>query len=204
MKKSLAVLMLAAVCALTLTGCFQSPQAEPEQNQPETITEVKDEVVVPPAEELEGGGGVAADETGANYPEAPATIAEKLDDFEKYGTKYTGDIIYGCNTEADELNKNLKSGGILAVQVYKSSFHDVTIYKTTNPDKMTKGQLEQIADSCAELGTNQVLKATEDYVLWGYPVCAAGALPDPELQPELYKDYFDCVKATDAVAAYFK
>jgi len=50
MKKSLIALMLTAICAITLTGCFQAPQAN--QNQPENKPEVKNDVTLPPAETL--------------------------------------------------------------------------------------------------------------------------------------------------------
>jgi len=48
MKKLLTALVLLSTMMLTLTGCFQTPQTE--QNKPETNTEVKDEVTLPPAE----------------------------------------------------------------------------------------------------------------------------------------------------------
>ena len=71
MKKSLIALMLTAMSALVLTGCFQAQQAE---KQPEATSQAQEEVTLPPAEKIsdetvsDGGGGVAADESAANYP----------------------------------------------------------------------------------------------------------------------------------------
>jgi hypothetical protein len=135
----------------------------------------------------EGGGGVAVNEL------VPG-IAGKLDNFEKYSTPFTEDIIYGCNTKADDLNKKLKSGGVQELEIYKSAVRNIEIYKTTNPDKMTKAELEEIAASCSEGGSYEVLKATNDYIMWGFLACDLG--PDA--------DATECVKATDAIAAYFK
>jgi len=137
-----------------------------------------------------------ADYFGLEIPaeESTLTIAEKLADFEKYSSPTTADIIFGCNTKADDLNKKLKSAGVQAFPVYSSATRDIEIYKTANPDKMTRAELEEIASACQEGGSNEVLKATDDYIIWGFLPC--------DLGPEA--DATECVAATNAVSAYFK
>ncbi|MBN1494330.1 hypothetical protein JW911_01185 [Candidatus Peregrinibacteria bacterium] len=205
MKKSLIALMLILACALVLTGCFQSPQAE--QKKPEEKTkiteEATDETVTADTEttEVEGGGGVAADEKTEYYMVAP--VKEKLENFEKYSHTFQGSLLINdCNDEAKDLNEKLVAGGIKEVQVYQGETISLLIYKTVNPGKLSKEKIIAISDPCAELGANQVLKVTDEYILWGYPSCTGGALPDPELQPELYEDFTNCLKVQNELADY--
>jgi len=50
MKKLLTALVLIGTMMLTLTGCFQPPQAQKVEQKPEEKQEVKEETVTPPAE----------------------------------------------------------------------------------------------------------------------------------------------------------
>jgi len=286
--------------ALTLTGCFQAPQAN--QNQPETKTEVKEETVIPPVETVEdgeGGGGVAADESAANYPSTyeneyygfnlivpaswgavtvsptmgdqliigskndiskeinialiyPAsksqlagddveevwlgentkwafyyeknmtftpeaqellktfkaieptvytTLKDKIENIDTIGFDFEGVLVSNCSKEAEALNAKL-DGSIKTVSLTAEGKSFLNISKSANPDKLTKEQLETIITPCAELGANQVLKVTDEYILWGYPSCSAGAIPEEKFQPDLYKDYQNCLKVEKELNDY--
>jgi hypothetical protein len=182
MKKSFVALMLTAITALILTGCFQAPQAE--QKQPEAKTEivngVKEEVVIPEPEVVPPTGKVSE-----------FSVAGRMTN-EVNWQVYEGDIVNGCSPEATPLNQQLKTAGMTMNELYSSMYNSIVVYKTLNPDKLTKAQLEAIVTPCAELGSKQILRVTDEDILWGFPSCAGGALPDEKLQPEQFKDYNDC------------
>lgn len=131
-------------------------------------------------EQEEGGGGVADPE-------------------DNFTTAYTEgkDLFYGCNEEVEELNETLNAGEIMMYEAFASNSTNVTLYKTENPDKLTKEEVEAIVTPCGELGANQVLEVTDEYIVAGFPYCSGGAIPDEELQPELYADYEDCMVVQD-------
>ena len=124
----------------------------------------------------------------ANY----VTVKEKIENMDSIGFDMPAVVISNCSKEAEGLNKSLE-GTIKSVGLgeYGSTKY-LNILKSANPDKLTKEQLEAIADPCSELATNQVLKVTDEYILWGYPKCSGGAIP-AEGEPG-YQDYQDCLK----------
>ena len=200
MKKLLSAIALLTATMLALTGCFQPPQAE--QNQPQTKTEIvngqKQEVVLPEPE--------VVPETDVVPPTGKVSefsVAGRMTN-EVNWQVYEGDIVNGCSPEAIALNQQLKTAGMKMNELYSSMYNSIVVYKTLNPDKLTKTQLEAIVTPCAELGSKQILRVTDEDILWGYPSCAAGAVPDEKLQPEQFKDYNDCAAIEKDLKAYFE
>ena len=173
MKKFLGIAAMIFILAGTLAGCMQAPQQEqtPTTTEPDTMTE-------PTTQE----------------PAMYTTVADKIAHIDTLGTAYTGIIVSGCSAEAAALNTSLK-GTAKSLTLAP----DLSVIQTANPDMLTKAALDKITNPCAELGSLQAIDATNDSILWSYPYCTAGVIPETNMQPQ-YQDYLDCLKVQNELA----
>jgi hypothetical protein len=183
MKKFLTAITLGVLTMLALTGCFQeAPQAE--QKQTEQKVETKQPVI----------------STKAIEPVEYTTVKEKIENIDVYGTDFEGALVSNCSKEAEALNAKLKGTIKTAGLTNSGSTSSINVLKSGNSDNLTKEQIETITNPCAELGSNQVLKVTSDYILWGYPKCSGGvATAEGEFG---YEDYKACLEVEAELIEY--
>jgi len=189
MKKLALAGIVSILAMVALSGCMSVPKEEDTTAPTDETTPVVEETPV-------------ATET-AKKEEDKGGITDELVD--KFTETYTEgrDLFYGCNEEVKAFNETLNAGKIMMYKALPSNMSDITLYKTTNPDKLTKEEVKAIVEPCAELGANRVLKVTDDYIILGYPECSAGIIPDQKFQPELYADYEDCLVVQEELYDYF-
>jgi len=143
------------------------------------------------------------DNTTPVVEETPATNETASDNFTETYTEGE-DLFYGCNEDVKALNEKINAKEIKMYKAFTSDSMNITLYKTANPDKLTKEEVDAIVSPCAELGANQVLEATDEYIVVGYPYCTGGVAPDPELQPKLYADWKDCMAIQDELQELYE
>ena len=194
MKKVTLAGIISILATVALSGCMSVP--EEDTTTPDN-TQVTEETTTPQSEMSEEE---TVNDENNNEEESSITDTEKEEESEnntadKFTETYTGghDLFYACNDEVKDFNAKINAEEIKMYMPFQSNSMSIVLYKTKNPDKLTKEELNAIVDPCAELGSNQVLKATDDYIIIGYPYCTAGIAPDPELNPQQYKDYEKCM-----------
>ncbi|MBD3156724.1 hypothetical protein GF369_02745 [Candidatus Peregrinibacteria bacterium] len=195
MKKLALAGIVSILATVALSGCMSVPEEDTQAPADETTPVVEDVQ----EEETDVEEDIAKDEV-----EDTEEATEEEDD--KFTIAYTegNDLFYGCSEEAIALNETLNAGEIMMFKAFESDSMDITLYKTENPDKLTKEEVEAIVTPCGELGSNQVLEVTDEYMVVGYPYCTGGLAPDPELQPEQYADYEACMVVQEELADQFE
>ena len=199
MKKLALTGIISILATVALSGCMSVPQEET-TTKTQDNTQVTEETTTPQSEmkeEEKTKEEAVNDEDNEETEETSMTDTEKEEDniADKFTETYTGghDLFYACNDKVKDFNAKINADEIKMYMPFQSNSMSIVLYKTKNPDKLTKEELKAIVDPCGELGANQVLKATDDYIIIGYPYCTAGVAPDPELQPNQYKDYEKCM-----------
>lgn len=185
MKKLALAGIVSILATVALSGCMSVPEEEDTTTPADETTPVVEEET---QEETDGEEDVAEDEV-----EDAEEATQEEDD--KFTTAYTEerDLFYACNEEVEAFNETINAEEIMMYEAFESPSINITLYKTVNPDNLTTEEAQEIVKPCGELGSNQVLEATEDYIIAGYPHCTAGIKPSPEGQPEMYADYEACL-----------
>ncbi|MFC1656226.1 hypothetical protein ACFL3C_05125, partial [Patescibacteria group bacterium] len=189
MKKHLLLLALFGVLAIGLTGCLGVPQEEVVQDDATTMTD--EPAVVDEPEVME----------------EDMTVAEMIEDFDSYVESDVDPLLECAPTseEALEFIAGATEDGIKELKLMDTTNYRMTLYLTANPDKVdTEAFKKVISDgACSELGTNDPLKAYDDYLLWGHSMCTSGGPAPSEDAPD-YKDFQKCLELQTEVAEYFK
>ena len=193
MKKLALAGIVSILATVALSGCMSVPEEEDTQAPADETTPIVEDV----QEETDVTDEVEDGMQDEDEVEDTEEATEEGD--EKFTTAYTEekDLFYACNEEVEELNEAINAEEIMIYEAFESPSMSITLYKTANPDNLTKEEAEAIVSPCAELGSNQVLEATDNYMIVGYPNCTGGAAPSPDSQPEMYADYEDCMIVQD-------
>lgn len=196
MKKLLAVVAMAALFVTALNGCMQAPQEEPtpaeepeEQVQEDKQDEMETQEDV--EEEAEEEGLIAQIENPDNYEKA---------EINTFGLTPCPDY-----PESEEFIEEAEEGGITQFTVFDGETTDVILYMTPNEQEVDTEEFKELVNKCITgSGMTGALKAYDDNLLWGYPYCTAGVIPDPEITPEQYEEYTACMEVQDELAEYFE
>lgn len=182
MKKNLLTLALLGVLALGLSGCLGVPKEEAMDDEEEMT--VTDEPEVMEEEEL--------------------SVPEMIEDFESYVDSDLDNILICPEELTDSVAfvDNAEKGGIKELTLLDSDEYGLTLYLTANPDGVDTKTFEDTVNKCIDgVGMNGPLKAYDDYLLWGNPMCSSGFAPTEDMPG--YDDFQNCVEISEDILKYF-
>lgn len=193
MKKYGIMFVTAMFFASVFGGCMQSPIEEPVDDE---LVEIEQEFVEEFEEELTEE--VAEDEN----------LGDMVENMDNYGA---ADITtFGLTPcpdypEAEEFIDEAEAEGIKQFALFEAESTSLVLYVTPNLRGVDTDTFYETVSQCIDgAGMIGALKAFDDNLLWGYPYCTAGLAPDPELQPELYEEYVECMKVQDELMEYLE
>jgi hypothetical protein len=181
MKKHMLLLALLGVLAIGLSGCLGVPEEEKTAQDEPVVT---DEPVMTD-EEL--------------------TVAEMIEDFDSY-VESDVDMLVNCPEEYEDsaaFIENAMEDGVKEIVLLDSDEYGMTLYLTANPDGVNTETFKDTVDKCIDgVGMNGPLKAYDEYLLWGWPMCSSGFAPTED-QPG-YEDFQKCVDISEDIVAYLE
>lgn len=183
MKKYGILLTMAILFVFAMSGCMQSPVEDPVDEESMDVIEETEELEE--AEDL-----VTMIENPDNYEEA---------EIDTFGLTPCPDY-----PEMEELIEEAENAGIKQLVVFESDTTEIVLYMTPNVSGIDNVEFLEVNNCLQGAGGNAARKALDEYLLWGYPYCTAGVIPDPELQPDLYEEYTDCIVIQDELEEYFE
>ncbi len=188
MKKYLFLLALSGILITGLSGCLGVPREEVIQDD-ETIVTDKSAVMEDEPEAVE----------------KKITVAETIENFDSYVDSDV-DILLTCPeeyTQAAAFVEKAHENGVKELVLLDSEEYGMTLYITSNPDGVNTKTFKDTVDKCIDgAGMKGPLKAYDNYLLWGFPMCSSGVAPTED-QPG-YDDFQKCVEISEDILEYLE